>query len=80
MSHTYALLDVSWETYKEIRNKLEAAGYQHAFGTDGEIDMHGIALTMEHPDGGPVSTAPTLATARAPAESAREIEGGEGQR
>ncbi len=24
--------------------KLKAAGYDHAFGDDGEIDMHGIAV------------------------------------
>lgn len=47
MTYTYALLEVSPEAYDEIRKKLEAAGYQHAFGADGEIDMHGIALTRE---------------------------------
>jgi len=49
MTHTYALLGVSQGTYNEIRAKLTEAGYQHAFGDDGEIDMHGIALVVEAP-------------------------------
>jgi hypothetical protein len=47
MSYTYVILDVSPAAYAEIRAKLEAAGYGHAFHRedDGEvIDMHGIAL------------------------------------
>lgn len=49
-THTYAILEVSAQTYDEIRDLLEAAGYQHAFHAreDGDgynIDMHGIALT-----------------------------------
>lgn len=51
MSHTYALLEVSPEAFEEIRAKLEAAGYDHAFQEDDGrpvIDMHGIAL--QHPD------------------------------
>lgn len=44
MSHTYATLEVSADAYDEIRKKLEAAGYRHAFHEDGLIDMHGIAL------------------------------------
>jgi hypothetical protein len=43
MTHTYAILDVSKKTFDEIRAKLDAAGYQHAFDRD-VIDMHGIAL------------------------------------
>lgn len=43
MTHTYAVLDVSRAAYDEIRRKLDAAGYQHAFDGD-VIDMHGIAL------------------------------------
>ena len=42
-THTYAILEVSPETYEEIKKKLEAASYQHAFHGD-VIDMHGIAL------------------------------------
>jgi hypothetical protein len=48
MSHTYALLEVSVETYSEIREKLEAAGYTHAFDA-GVIDMHGLALVFKQP-------------------------------
>lgn len=47
MTHTYAVLEVSPGVYAEIRERLKAAGYQHAFhhDRDGEvIDMHGIAL------------------------------------
>lgn len=31
MSHTYALLEVSSESFAEIRKKLEAAGYDVQF-------------------------------------------------
>lgn len=48
MTHTYAELDVSAETYTEIARKLRDAGYDHAFIDEGErskvIDMHGIGL------------------------------------
>jgi hypothetical protein len=54
MSYTYAVLEVSPETYREIRKKLDDAGYAHAFhhdrtSKDGQelIDMHGIALKEE---------------------------------
>lgn len=47
-TYTYAVLDISAEAYAEIRAKLEAAGYEHAFhqGRDLRevIDMHGIAV------------------------------------
>lgn len=46
-TYTYATLEVSAAAYKEIRDKLDAAGYQHAFHEDGDgevIDMHGIGL------------------------------------
>jgi len=48
MTHTYALLEVSVPVYEEIKEKLLAAGYQHAFNDKGEIDMHGIALVKEN--------------------------------
>ncbi len=48
VTHTYALLEVSRETYKEIADKLRAAEYDHAFMPGGEIDMHGIAILTEH--------------------------------
>lgn len=44
MTYTYALLEVSREAYQEIRRKLEDAGYAHTIGSDGAIDMHGLAL------------------------------------
>lgn len=46
-SRTFALLKVSKAAFDEIRLKLEAAGYGHAFHEDDgglTIDMHGIAL------------------------------------
>ncbi len=49
-TRTYALLEVSPAAYAEIRAKLMAAGYEHAFHVDerGEaIDMHGIALSAD---------------------------------
>lgn len=49
MTHTYALLEVSAVAYEEVATKLRAAGYDHAFNADGEIDMHGIALTCAPP-------------------------------
>lgn len=50
-THTFAGLEVSQGTYDEIRAKLEAAGYHHAFAESGAIDMHGIGLLR-----GPEST------------------------
>lgn len=51
MTHTYAILEVSQAAYDEIKAKLKAVEYQHAFHEDDEynvvIDMHGIALTKE---------------------------------
>jgi hypothetical protein len=44
---THANLEVSDDTYNEIRRLLKAAGYTHAFGSDGTIDMHGIALVKQ---------------------------------
>lgn len=50
VTHTYAVLEVSKDTFDEIHAKLEAAGYQHAFnaipGEPACIDMHGIALAI----------------------------------
>jgi hypothetical protein len=46
-THTYAILDLSPEAFEEISTKLKAAGYDHAFMSDGEIDMHGIAVKKE---------------------------------
>lgn len=56
MTYTYVTMDVSADTYDEIRQKLIAAGYHQALheqeGRPGfpALDMHGIALTCEeHP-------------------------------
>ena len=49
-THTFATLAVSKAAYEEIKQKLLAAGYQHAiFESDNQevIDMHGIALVVE---------------------------------
>jgi len=46
-THTYVVLELSPAAFGEIKEKLEAAGYQHAFDeNDGRtiIDMHGIAV------------------------------------
>lgn len=60
MTHTYAVLQVSATVYDEVKQKLEAAGYSHAFHThEGEptptIDMHGIGLTRGAEDEGRVA-------------------------
>ena len=52
MTYTYAIMHVSESAYKEIKKKLEDAGYQHAIhdsdSEDGSVlDMHGIALAQE---------------------------------
>lgn len=51
-THTHANLDVSRQTYHEVRRLLMAASYQHVLGTDGlggaeVMDMHGIALRID---------------------------------
>lgn len=43
MTHTYVVMELSQAAYDEIAAKMRAAGYDHVFGSDGEIDMHGIA-------------------------------------
>lgn len=49
MSYTYVTMDVSPQTYAEIRAKLVAAEYQHALhksrGSE-VLDMHGITLSQ----------------------------------
>jgi hypothetical protein len=52
-TYTFAILEVSKETYEEISSKLKTTGYEHAFHqlAEGEvIDMHGVAIRAE---GGP---------------------------
>jgi len=46
-THTFAVLEVSKAAYDEIATKLRAAGYDHAFVADDQIDMHGIGLELE---------------------------------
>ncbi len=46
-THTYALLELSPTAFEEIRSKLEAAGYSHAFHEPDMIDMQGIAVKLE---------------------------------
>ena len=57
MSYTYAILDVTAGTFREIQTKLEAAGYQHAFHEDAAgqlvIDLHGVTIRDEEGDQGP---------------------------
>jgi hypothetical protein len=48
-AHTYVTLEVSVAAYDEIRTKLIDAGYIHVFRNQGEIDMHGLALTRKAP-------------------------------
>ena len=50
MTYTYALLEISEAAYDEIKAKLNEAGYHQAFGEEGEIDMHGIALVKKEKD------------------------------
>lgn len=53
VTHTYVTLALSEAAYEEIRTKLEAAGYGHAFHDNPEapassvIDMHGLAVVPE---------------------------------
>lgn len=49
VTHTFAELEVSADTYDEIAEALRKADYDHAFMEDGTIDMHGIGLTKTRP-------------------------------
>lgn len=55
-TRTYATLEVSDVAFKEIHDKLAAAGYDHAFHRDASgmitIDMHGIGLQSAGGDDG----------------------------
>ena len=57
MTYTYAVLEVTAATFREIQDKLVAAGYQHTFKEDRNgqlvIDTHGVALRDEDGDAGP---------------------------
>jgi hypothetical protein len=51
-THTFVVLEISQAAFDEIKAKLEAAGYQHAFNEDEDglkIDMQGIAVAAEKP-------------------------------
>ena len=49
-TYTYVIMELSPAAHAEIKEKMLAAGYQHAI--DGEtIDMHGIAVEPETADG-----------------------------
>jgi len=50
-THTYALLDIPQEMYDYIRGRMQDAGYEHAIGEGGELDMHGIALVVQEEKG-----------------------------
>lgn len=47
MTHTYVILEISQLAYDEIRAKLKAAGYDHAFHADNIVDMHGVQRVEE---------------------------------
>lgn len=56
-TYTYVILELSKSAYDEIHEKLDAAGYEHAFSEcDGRpvISMQGIAVSAE-PPGPPVT-------------------------
>lgn len=49
-TRTFAVMEVSTATFKEIHAKLKEAGYDHAINQESDhlyLDMHGIAL-CEH--------------------------------
>jgi hypothetical protein len=50
MTYTYVILEVSKQTFDEIKRKLTEAEYEHVFHDDDDglvIDMQGIALQEE---------------------------------
>lgn len=52
ITHTYVVMELSKAAYDEIKQKLEAAGYDHAIHIEAGtalpiIDMHGIAVRQE---------------------------------
>lgn len=74
VTHTVAILEVSQESYQEIRRLLEEMNYTHAFtkGSDGNeyIDMTGIGLQALADQSTTVPVA-SAAYETAPSESAR---------
>jgi len=65
VTYTYAKLPVTPETYAEVREKLEASGYDvfHEHSGEEVIDMHGLALVVDR------STTQGLAVREAERES-----------
>lgn len=47
MTYTYAIMTVSQKVYDEIKVKLINAGYASQIDSNGDLDMHGIALNLE---------------------------------
>lgn len=47
MTYTFAIMTVSRSTYDEVKKKLKEAGWEHAIGEDGHLDMRGVALTTD---------------------------------
>jgi hypothetical protein len=49
MTRTFVVLEIGQRAYREIKSRLVAANYEHAFQKDSEggevIDMNGIALS-----------------------------------
>lgn len=54
-THTVVTLGLSQPAFDEIRAKLRAAGYDHVFMPDGEMDMTGLAVALD-PDAEPRGT------------------------
>lgn len=48
-TYTYAELDLTPSAFSEIKDKLTAAGYGHAFVNSRTIDMHGLAVVLGPP-------------------------------
>ncbi len=44
MTYTVAMMAVPPSVYRDIKMRLEAAGYHHAIDSDGHLDMTHIAL------------------------------------
>lgn len=64
-TYTFAIMEVSKETYEEIKRKMIEAGYDHAFVdmSDGPIiDMHGIGIQAKPEQKPPQLTAADINT------------------
>lgn len=62
-TRTYALMAVSVSTFNEVLKNLQEAGYYHAIGADGTLDMHGLAL-VKMPEVEPLPTPPVKCSCR----------------